>query len=76
MVNLEARDLKDHRLVLPSRRAAWTLILKQATSRKGNHDSTILQARDLNIEANVIEEGNLKENDLDKRAASTSRCET
>ncbi len=47
--------------------------LRQATLRKGDHDSTVLQARDLDIKANVIEEGNLEENDLDERAASTSR---
>ncbi len=41
--------------------------------RKGNHDLTVLQAWELNIEANVIEEGSLEANDLDERAASTLR---
>ena len=73
MGDLEARDLEDHRLILPSRRVAWTLRLRRATSRKGDHDSTVLQVRDLDIKANVIEEGDLEANDLDERAASTLR---
>ncbi len=76
MGNLEARDPEDHRLILPLRRAAWTLRLRRATLRKGDHNSTILQKRDLDIEANGIEKGELEANNLDKRAASTSRCAT
>ncbi len=47
--------------------------LRRATSREGDHNSTVSQARDLNIKANSIEEGDLEANDLDGRAASTSR---
>ncbi len=37
----------------------------------GDHKSTILQARDLNIKANNLEEGAIEANDLEERAVST-----
>ncbi len=73
MGDLKARNPEDHRLILPLGRAAWTLRLRRATSREGDHNSIVSQARDLNIKANSIEEGDPEANDLDGRAAFTSR---
>ncbi len=47
------------------------LDLKMSNLDEGDHKSTIIQVRDLNIKAKHLEEGALEANNLQERVAST-----